>query len=68
MSIAQSIFQAMRDGCIYRPCDIAAQLKMDSGEVSKILRMFEKGGLVEVVKTDEYRRKRMYKTPQKSLL
>lgn len=67
MSIQQRILTAMRANCIYRPCDLAAELNMDTGEVGKILKMFERGGLVEVVKGDEYRRKRMYQTRQKDL-
>lgn len=67
MSIADAVFQAMRGNCIYRPCDIAAMCQITTSEAGKILKMLERGGVIDLVRGEEYRRKRMYTTRQKGL-
>lgn len=67
MSYINRILTAMRPQCIYRPTDLAVVTHLEVGEVAKILKMLESGGLVECIRSDEYRRKRMYKTRQEDL-
>lgn len=67
MSYVDKILTAMHPKCIYRPCDLAVTLHMESGEVGKILKMLERGGMVEAISTTEYKRKKIYQTKQKRL-
>ncbi len=64
MSYAHRILTQMRAGCIYRPCDISAMTNIDRDTVSRILKMLARGGLVDEIRGNEYRRKRMYSTRQ----
>lgn len=68
-TLADAIYCAMKIGVYYRPCDIALLGRNPSNsEKRKILDMLVKAGLVECIDDDGYRRKKLYKTKQKSLL
>lgn len=68
MSIANSILCAMKMNVFYRPCDIVIVGKnISTSEKKKILDMLARGGLIESVVGDGYRRKKLYKTKQQSL-
>ena len=64
---AHRVLTFMREGIWYRPCDIAKTIGIDVGEVSKTLRLLSNGGLVDAEEGHGYRRKKVYKTKQKSL-
>lgn len=66
MATASDVLTRMKINCYYRVCDIAAQLRGSSIEdVRRILKLLEKGGLIEVVNDDGYRRKKIYTTKQR---
>ena len=67
MSYTDKILQAMHYKCVYRPCDLAASTHISTQDVSRCLKMLEHGGMVESVRTEEYRRKKLYTTKQKRL-
>jgi len=67
MSYINTIMTAMRPKCVYRPADLAESTHIPVKDVSRCLKMLEKGGMVESTNTEEYRRKKLYTTKQKSL-
>lgn len=66
MSHTTRILQEMRQGCIYRPCDLV-YLGIDKGTIAVVLRHLAHGELVECIRGEEFMRKKMYKTKQKDL-
>ncbi len=66
MSHTSQILQAMKEGCIYRPCDLG-YLGIDVGTIASILKCLARGDLIEVIEGKEYRRKKMYKTKQRDI-
>jgi len=66
MSHTSKILQAMKPGCVYRPCDLG-HLGIDPGTVATILTQLSKGELVECMQGEEYKRKKMYTTKQQDL-
>lgn len=67
MSYADRVMAEMRLDCVYRACDLSAMTGIQVREVSRVLKMLERAGLVEGIKGDGYRRKRLYKTRQREL-
>lgn len=66
MSHTTKILQAMKPGCIYRPCDLG-HLGIDVGTVATILKHLVHGELVDCIDGEEFKRKKMYKTKQSDL-
>ena len=66
MSHTSKILQAMKPGCVYRPCDLG-HLGIDPGTVATLPCIYQKGGLVECITSGEYKRKKMYTTKQQDL-
>lgn len=68
MATASDVITAMKIGCIYRICDLAAQIPgASTDEVKRVINMLEKGGMVEGIMGDGYRRKKLYTTRQQCL-
>jgi len=67
MSYCNRILTAMKQQCIYRPCDLQGATGLPTGEIKKTLDVMAKGGVVETIRGDGYRRKKLYQTKQKSL-
>lgn len=45
MSYTHDILTAMRENCIYRPCDLAAVTHLPTDEVRRVLNMLDRGGV-----------------------
>ena len=67
MSYTKKILSSMKVGCVYRVCDLAALNNEPDDEIRRVMKLLHKGDLVEEIKTNEYRRKRLYKTKQQDL-
>lgn len=67
MSYANRVLTAMKTNVFYRPCDLAGDTKLETSEVKKILDMLTRGGLVDSEEGHGYKRKKIYKTRQRSL-
>ena len=67
MALIDIVLTSLRPDVFYRPCDVAAQLHIDTDDAGKILHMLERGGLIEGEDGGGYRRKRIYKTKQRRL-
>jgi len=61
------VLTAMQPMCIYRYCDLAMDADLSTDEVRRVLKALARGMMVEVIETDEYRRKAMYQTKQRPL-
>lgn len=69
MNLANAIISSMRMNVYYRACDIEIVGKNISTQEKKhVLDMLVRGGIVEAVNGDGYRRKKLYQTRQPRLL
>ena len=68
MSAIHTINTAMRDGCVYRVCDLAVMTQLDADTVRQALKLMVKGGVAEELPGDGYKRKKLYQTRQRQLL
>lgn len=69
MNLANAIIGAMKMNVYYRPCDISlVGKKVSNTEKKRVLDMLARGGIVEAVDGDGYRRKKLYMTKQPKLL
>lgn len=68
MSYVTRVMTAMREGREYSPGDIAAITHLTERDAGQCLHQLCKGGVIECVAQDRYRKNRKYKTRQKGLL
>lgn len=67
MSYTNIVLTAMHPKCVYRPCDLVSSTHLRLDDIRVVLKLLEKGNMVEVIETGEYRRKKLYSTKQKKL-
>lgn len=68
MSYTSRIFQAMNHGQLYDPPTLSAITHIDEKDVGQVLHELVKGGVIECVNHERFRKNRKYSTKQKRLI
>lgn len=67
MSYANRILTAMRYNREYSPVELAAMTHIDLREISRLLKMGVRGGVIECAQNDRFIKNRRYKSKQREL-
>lgn len=67
MAIIDKVFKSMKEGHSYDPSTISAMCHISEDDAGRYLHMLSKGGVIECVSHNRFRKSRKYKTKQASL-